>query len=305
MPRQILLPLDLDEVSQAAIPLARSVAMEHDIPITVFSVVEMPADLASFLGGKSSIDALIELEAERRHDLEWVRSRLAPLPVDIRVAHGSIAAEIVLQADRMTDPLIIMASHSRGRLHDLAVSSIRAKVVQAAHCPVLVCRLDQPGNPERIPEHVRRVLVALDGSQFAARALAIAQRVFPDEETCFRLVGATEPPDPTLYPSGGQGSPRSELVDLYKERAHQEAENYLELRADELTDAGVCADWEIITGQTAEAIADAAGDWNADVIALATHGRTGFQRFFLGSVALQVLNNASIPVLMVGPKGWD
>lgn len=302
MPQEILLPLDLEEVSQSAIPLARTIAREHNIPITAFSVVEMPPDLASFLGGRSGIDALIEMKGQRKHELERALRQIAEVPVRVVIAHGAIAEEIVLQADRMRDPLIVMASHSRGRFHDLAISSIRARVVQAASCPVLVCRLDEPDRPERIPTQVRRVLIPLDGSAFSARALAIARRVFNSPLVEFRLVGAA---DPVLYPAGIQSSPTSELVQSYYQNAQMEAEHYLETCMDELTDAGVQADWKVIQGSASEVIAREAEEWGADIIAIATHGRTGVQRFLMGSVALSILNSASIPVLMVGPKDWD
>ncbi|CAN5807787.1 hypothetical protein BH23CHL2_BH23CHL2_04630 [soil metagenome] len=40
----------------------------------------------------------------------------------------------------------------------------------------------------------------------------------------------------------------------------------------------------------------------ADLISLATHGRTGFSRFFLGSVADEVLRTATTPVLVIRPS---
>ena len=49
----------------------------------------------------------------------------------------------------------------------------------------------------------------------------------------------------------------------------------------------------------------AAEEHNADVIAMSSHGRTGFRRFVMGSVAERVLNEAPVPVLMVGPEERD
>ncbi len=55
----------------------------------------------------------------------------------------------------------------------------------------------------------------------------------------------------------------------------------------------------VLTGQPAEAILDAAVEQHADLIVMATHGRTGLGHFFLGSVAERVLREAPVPTLTV------
>jgi nucleotide-binding universal stress UspA family protein len=53
---------------------------------------------------------------------------------------------------------------------------------------------------------------------------------------------------------------------------------------------------------TAGAIARAATRLDVDVIAIGTHGRTGMSHVLMGSVAEAVVRNATVPVLVVGPK---
>ena len=53
------------------------------------------------------------------------------------------------------------------------------------------------------------------------------------------------------------------------------------------------------TGAPAAAIVNAALEWPADLIVIASHGRTGVRRALLGSVAEGVMRNASCPVLVV------
>jgi nucleotide-binding universal stress UspA family protein len=58
--------------------------------------------------------------------------------------------------------------------------------------------------------------------------------------------------------------------------------------------------WEVDEGSDVEAgIEQAASTSGADLIAMATHGRTGLGRFFLGSIAERVLQMAEYPILMV------
>jgi nucleotide-binding universal stress UspA family protein len=61
----------------------------------------------------------------------------------------------------------------------------------------------------------------------------------------------------------------------------------------------------ILDRQPAEAILDTAGKTGADLIILGTHGYGGVKRFFLGSVAQRIVENAQIPVFLVRQKGLD
>ena len=53
----------------------------------------------------------------------------------------------------------------------------------------------------------------------------------------------------------------------------------------------------VVTGEPATSIIEAAGERAADLIVMATHGRTGLSHFFLGSVAERVVREASVPVM--------
>ncbi len=59
------------------------------------------------------------------------------------------------------------------------------------------------------------------------------------------------------------------------------------------------------TGKPADAICQAAEDFDADLIVMATHGKTGVTRLFLGSVAEHVVRASRRPVLTIRPKGGE
>lgn len=56
------------------------------------------------------------------------------------------------------------------------------------------------------------------------------------------------------------------------------------------------------TGDAATVVVDTAAKFNADLIVVGSHGRSGFNRFFVGSVAEDVTRNTEIPVLVVPLK---
>ena len=61
--------------------------------------------------------------------------------------------------------------------------------------------------------------------------------------------------------------------------------------------------FELVTrsGDAAVGILQAAADVGADLVVMATHGRTGISHFFIGSVAEQVVREATCPVLTIRP----
>jgi nucleotide-binding universal stress UspA family protein len=68
-----------------------------------------------------------------------------------------------------------------------------------------------------------------------------------------------------------------------------------------LEKAGYTVSTEVRFGEAAEEIVACAGERKVDLIAMATHGRTGLKRFALGSVAEEVVRQVSIPVLLIRP----
>jgi nucleotide-binding universal stress UspA family protein len=78
-----------------------------------------------------------------------------------------------------------------------------------------------------------------------------------------------------------------------------DAERYLAKVAEALLGKGLRAECAVKFGKAAETIAAFAGREQADLIAMATHGRSGLGRLLLGSVAAGVLKGASVPVLLL------
>ena len=127
----------------------------------------------------------------------------------------------------------------------------------------------------------QRIMAPLDGSELAQSALPHAV------ELC-RALGATLL---LLYVR----DPRSGSVEA--------ARRYLEFVRDQQAAAGVAIEILVRDGPVAEAIIAAAEHERIDMIAMATHGRSGLQRVVYGSVAEQVLRSSTKPVLLVRVPG--
>jgi nucleotide-binding universal stress UspA family protein len=85
-------------------------------------------------------------------------------------------------------------------------------------------------------------------------------------------------------------------------QALEETPAYLEAKAQSLRDKGADVETVVLQGITAEKIVDYIRENNVTLLAIATHGHSGFREIALGSTAEYLLRNAGIPLVMVTPK---
>ena len=145
---------------------------------------------------------------------------------------------------------------------------------------------------------IRHILCPLDFSRFSRHALEQAvslAREFGAEISAVHvramtaeLVGAGSPP--MAAPFARAPMDRSMLL-----RELRDLE-------DDVEAAGVTIRTTIEDGDPVQTIVSQAAAWPADIIVMGTHGRTGFERLLLGSVAERVLRKAPCPVLTVPPR---
>lgn len=87
----------------------------------------------------------------------------------------------------------------------------------------------------------------------------------------------------------------SMLAELAEEEI-EDAKTYLEQKVSDLSDEGFRVTGDVLHGPIARQIVAAAN--KDDVIVMSSHGRTGIKRWFLGSVAEEVMRHAECPVLL-------
>jgi nucleotide-binding universal stress UspA family protein len=138
-----------------------------------------------------------------------------------------------------------------------------------------------------------RILVPLDGSVVAEVALERAADLARGASSTLVLLRAAEAHVlPGLDPTDAQVS------------AVREAEEYLAAAAKRLREGGVKqVETSVWYGQAAASIVEAARVRNANLIVMASHGRSGLGRLILGSVAESVLRSTDTPILLVRAPG--
>jgi nucleotide-binding universal stress UspA family protein len=142
----------------------------------------------------------------------------------------------------------------------------------------------------------KKILVPLDGSDMAQKALQEAEKlakIFDSELLLVQVV-----PFMPIY-----GSPELVTPLIIDEKQKESAQRYLATLAENLRQKGFRVQCTVKTGQQVPAeIIDVAKETGADLIVMNTHGRSGFTRWFVGSVALKVLTRAETPILLIRSK---
>ncbi|MDF9744548.1 universal stress protein [Natrinema salsiterrestre] len=135
------------------------------------------------------------------------------------------------------------------------------------------------------------LLVALDDSEPGWAALEFACTEHPDDE--ITVVHAVDPTD------SGYGEVAHLGPDVLLERQREAAEELLAAAEDRGAEYGCEFETEAIVGQPSDAIVDYAASNDVDRIVVGSHGRTGFSRVLLGSVAERIARQAPVPVTIV------
>ncbi|HEY9870673.1 MAG TPA: universal stress protein [Candidatus Obscuribacterales bacterium] len=143
-----------------------------------------------------------------------------------------------------------------------------------------------------------KVIIAIDGSECSLAALeSVVDRPWPQDAE-FRVLSVVEPPTP------GYAEWHTSYVP-YLDEAQQE----LVKEINELVDERVeflrrefphnPVDGKVVEGNIRDSIVREATEWNADFVILGSHGRRGFQKFLLGSVAEAVVSRAPCSVEII------
>ena len=142
---------------------------------------------------------------------------------------------------------------------------------------------------------IQKILLTSDLSEESKRAFGPVAALARDTGAAVVLLHVVE--DVPIAPHGAPLAPPMHAPDLQDIVAA--AKQKLESLKKELG-AGLKVDAQVVTSTSpAEAIARFAKDQGCSLIALSTHGRTGFRRLVLGSVAEHVVRHAHVPVLVL------
>ena len=316
MYKRILVPLDGSLRAERALPLAADLARAGSGEVILTQVVTAP----NYLGReeKQSPTAEAVLSGERETALRALkdvsqRLELAGVSTRMEVREAPSVAPALLDIARAVHAdLVIMCSHGRTGFQRWALGSVAQKIARHATVPTLVLRSDGPDLMSATGDGPRsmRALVPLDGSLDAETALEPAARLVSalaaPGQGALHLLHVVQMEDAhNLDPSAKQSllhEAEAYLCNAAERLAREPfAGNSLAVTSSVVFDPDV-ASAIIAAAESSSDIVDANNLTSAppyDVIAMASHGRSGFQLWALGSVTERALHASALPLLIV------
>jgi nucleotide-binding universal stress UspA family protein len=206
---------------------------------------------------------------------------------------AKVADAIVQEAESGPQTLIALSSHGRSGLTRMVLGSMADKVLRGTKVPVFLYA-PRHDVPVRQADELETILVPLDGSELAEQALPHAGALAKALKLRMVLIRVTS----TLTDLTSDGF--YEVTQILIDELEKEAIDYLDqqvsaLRQQGLEDVDRCH----LTGSAASEIIDFARETPRSFIAMCTHGRSGVQRWALGSVTGYVVSHAAVPVLVI------
>lgn len=299
----ILVPFDGSPHSARALPVAAALAARTGARVEL-ALVHDPSAYIPFVPGEVAIPVYDQelVQAHRERDQRALDNAVAGLRANGVSASGVMLDGTIVEAlvEHMAAAgadLVVLTTHGRRGFERLRLGSVASALLTRATVPVLLVRgagSEAEQSPEVLPTGA--LLCALDGSSFAEAIVPHARTFAEATGMQLHLVAVTVPHSVSLAPFGTEA--------MLADPEALEAEN--EVRDDYLhrilatcpADTTVRA---VTDMSAAQGILDAATATSCGAIALATHGRSGFKRFILGSVTDEVIRHAHVPVLVVRP----
>lgn len=277
--KKILVPTDFSKEAGIATDLAFDIAKKSGADLILFHVIEESSTTGSFnVGGQvatktTGIDRLfmIKLIEKSRKQLQKAVSdpRLAAIRVDgqLRVGNAYHGMKTIISEQKVD--LVIMGTAGRSGIGGSVIGSNTEKIIRTSHCPVLTV-MKKPATSD-----FKNIAFATSMSTKEEVFAKIVKRTQQIYGSTIHLVRINTPGD----------FQRDYVVKGYMEKFAKKLmlKNFtLNIFNDLSVEEGVI--------RFADQI-------NADMIAMATHGRSGFAHVIAGSVAEDVASHSSRPVL--------
>ncbi|WP_129633456.1 universal stress protein [Candidatus Oscillochloris fontis] len=300
--KTILVPLDGSPVSEQALVVAARLAQSHSACIHLAHVHSPYTTAPITIEGLPVIDEdLHSLAAD--HELAYLHQLAAKLPVsDHEPVTARLEGPIAFALNRYCydshADLVVLTTHGRNGFTQLWIGSVAESLLRSLHIPLLMLR---PSSAPTESTPFRHIMVPLDGSALAEQILPHAITLADQEGAELTLVRIIEGA-PNSSPAGVAYRPQENS----QTTQHETAQIYLDRLTQDLLARGHPARSRVVAAEhPARAILATANEVGADLIALATRGRSGLSHTILGSVADKVLRGGDLPVLALRPSHPD
>jgi nucleotide-binding universal stress UspA family protein len=292
---KVLLAIDSSTGSQYMVNTAATLPWPSGTIFCVMTIVDM--------GRWEGMPALV---ADAKHEaqslVKHAMNKLTECGHEVisEVQLGLPKKAIPEYAKQWAADLVMVGSHGQSALTRFLLGSVAQAVLRTSPCSVEIVR---PNAAVSRLSHGMKILLATDGSECSAKAVySVANRPWPAKSE-IRIISVVQllTPENQVFASPLCAEyPTSLLEEVWKE-ARTRAEEAVADAQKTLSAAGlnICDCEATPVGEPRSFILDAAKAWGADLIVLGSHGRRGWDRLLMGSVAESVATHAHCSVEVV------
>ncbi|AMW05682.1 universal stress protein [Gemmatimonas phototrophica] len=300
----IFVPFDGSAHSARALPVAAALAARTGASVQL-AIVHDPSAYIPFVPGEVAIPVYDQelVQAHRAHDQQVLDAAVAQLTQQGVNASGVLLDGTIVEAleeHLLTShaDLVILTTHGRSGFERLRLGSVASAFLTRATAPVLLVRGagSEPGNEQPVLP-TGSLLCALDGSAFAEAVLPHARTFAEATGMQMHLVAVTVPHAISMAPFGTEALLADDSALVAEEHLREEYLQRMAATCPPGTTVHAITDMSVSRG-----LLDATDQKPCAAIAMATHGRGGFKRFMLGSVADEVIRHAHVPLLVYRPS---
>ncbi len=284
MLNKILVTLDGSELAEKVIPYVKKIAGKLDNEVVLFSVCP----------NKGAEHCICEYLGEKTDELQAIGIKAKPI-----VTTGDASNQIVDFSEKNGIGLIMMSTHGSTGISRWNAGSVSNKVMHESYVPLLLVKAMSSKNGLN---GNGKTMVLLDGSRFSEASIPYVINLadaFTNETVLFRVNEAAEfhgEMVPELIPYWEQF--RKEALS----RTGESINRYLENMKTLIGMDGLNVSWKTATGKAADEIIKYAESNDIALVAMSTHGYSGFNHWAFGSVANKVVEGISRPVLLIRTK---
>jgi len=294
--RNVLVAIDFSAPSLEAIEAALPLIKHFEADLHLVHVFEPDYPASSMAAIPLAVAELEVGQRVRRRLQDVAKDYSVPLRREnIHAMKGRPFEEICRLAQKIDIDLIVIATRGNTGLKHLVLGSTAERVVRYSPCPVLVVRgSDAKKKPAQQLATFGKILVPVDFSECSMKGLGYAKALARELKAKMILLHSIA----LQYYIASDEYARYDLP-LLMEQTENVAKQQMRDLVQQINWNGIEIETSIQIGHAGQEICAEASDRKVDLIAISTHGRTGFKHVLLGSTAEYVVRHASCPVLVV------
>lgn len=286
----VLVPTDGSDHALRAAKHGKHLAELFDATVHVINVCHVQREAGLFDAGGVSEDYVERLEKRGEESVDSVVGVLGEgVDVETSILRGRPSDRILEYVDELDADLLAMGTQGRTGLDRFVTGSVTEAVLRRSQQPVLTVRSEERS---RLDGQYDDVLIPTDGSEGAKAALDFGVEIARRSDARVHAVHVVATAELA-------GSPESTIPNSVLEDIEQVGEEAAEEFAETARSAGLEAVSTVLKGSPQRELLSYAEEEDVDLITMGTAGRSGIERYILGSTTEYVIRRSEVPVVAV------